>query len=149
MEPLTKRQSDILKFLTEYSYANGYPPTYGEIGEQLGISSTATVHEHVKNLEAKGYLSCRGDVARSIEISAAAMSRATAAMLPLIGIITAGEPIEAVETPESVAVPSDLAGEGDCYALRVKGDSMIEDGIHSGDLVIVEKNDSPPDGAIV
>lgn len=147
-EPLTKKQSALLEFITGFSRENGYAPTYREIAGHLGISSTATVHEHVKNLETKGYMTSRGDVARSIDL-APLRPEALAAILPLAGLIAAGQPIEAIETPETIEVPRDLVDGRDCYVLKVKGDSMIEDGILSGDYVVVEKNPSPPDGEIV
>lgn len=146
-EPLTKKQSAILEYVLEYVRQNDFAPTYREIGEHFGISSTATVHEHVKNLEAKGYLSSRGDVARSIDVAPVSQSVA-ATFLPLAGLITAGEPIEALQTMESIEVPGNLGG-GDCFVLKVRGDSMSGDGILSGDLVVIEKNDAPPDGEMV
>ncbi|MEA3249410.1 MAG: transcriptional repressor LexA [Patescibacteria group bacterium] len=149
-DKLTKKQTQVLEFVTEYIRDNGYAPSYREIGEALGVSSTATVHEHIKNLEQKGYLSGEGSSARGLEVDEAIMRAAEGFSLPLMGLITAGEPIEAVEEGEEVEVPSSLVGKpGETYVLRVKGESMIEDGILSGDYVIVERNPSPRNGEIV
>jgi repressor LexA len=115
----------------------------------LGISSTATVHEHVKNLEAKGYLRDSEGVARAIDVEPTVLRATRAVSLPLMGLIAAGEPIEAIEGTETVEVPAGMAGDGDAYVLKVKGESMIEDGINSGDLVVVERNRQPRDGDIV
>jgi repressor LexA len=149
-EKLTKRQKEILDHIVEYVREKGFAPSYRELGEQLGIASTATVHEHIKNLEAKGYLSGIDGSARSMEVDPAVARMGKAIELPLVGLITAGEPIEAIEEKEAVDVPSNLVGNAaETYVLRVKGDSMIEDGIHSGDLVVVEKNPAPQNGEIV
>jgi repressor LexA len=149
-EKLTKRQSEMLDIIVEHLKEKGFAPSYRELGERLGISSTATVHEHLKNLAAKGYLRGLDGSARSIEVDPAVARFGKAVELPLVGLITAGEPIEAVEQKESVDVPSSLVGNAaETYVLKVKGDSMIEDGIHSGDLVVVEKNPAPQNGDIV
>jgi repressor LexA len=104
----------------------------------------------VKNLERKGYLKNDTESARSIEVESSLLKVAEAILLPLKGLITAGQPIEAIETNETVSVPSALAGTGEnTYVLRVKGDSMIEDGILSGDYVIVERNPAPRNGEVV
>jgi repressor LexA len=149
-EKLTKKQTQILEFVVGYVREHGYPPSYREVGEHFGISSTATVHEHIKNLERKGFLRNDADAARSIEVAPALLKAAEAVLLPLKGLITAGQPIEAMETNETVSVPASLAGSGEStYVLRVKGDSMIEDGILSGDYVVVEKDKSPKNGDVV
>lgn len=149
-ERLTKKQAQVLEYVTEYIRDNGYAPSYREIGEALGLSSTATVHEHVKNLERKGYLSGDGGTARALELDTSVSLAAEAYSLPLKGLITAGEPIEAVEEGEQVDIPASLVGRPEeTYVLRVRGRSMIEDGILSGDYVVVEKNPSPRDGEIV
>ena len=148
-DKLTKRQTEILNFIVEYVRGRGYAPSYREIASELGMSSTATVHEHVKNLEAKGYLS-EGGGSRSIEVEPTVIRTAQAIAVPLAGLITAGEPIEAIQTDESIDVPLSLAPRPeDTFVLRVKGDSMIEDGIMSGDYVIVERNPAPKNGDIV
>ncbi|MBI4458382.1 transcriptional repressor LexA [Candidatus Uhrbacteria bacterium] len=147
---LTKKQKEVLDFVAGYITEMGYAPSYREVAEHFGFSSTATVHEHIKNLEAKGCLKSDPDTVRSLELSPALLRLAKAIELPLMGLITAGAPIEAVETKETVAVPAQLAVDGiNSYVLRVKGESMVDDGILSGDYVIVERNPSPSNGDIV
>lgn len=149
-EKLTKKQSEILAFVVEYIKDRGYAPSYREVGAHFGISSTATVHEHIKNLERKGYLTGDADTARSIEVESSLLAAAKALLLPLKGLITAGEPIEAVETNESFPVPAEMVNEGeDAYVLKVKGESMIEDGILSGDYVVVIATTQPKNGDTV
>jgi len=149
-EQLTKKQTEIYEYVVSYMREHGYAPSYREIAGALGVGSTATVHEHVKNLERKGYLSADGGAARAIEVSAEALMTVDAASLPLKGVITAGEPIEAVETNERYTVPREMVrNPSKSYVLRVKGESMIDDGILSGDFVVVEDQPSPRDGEIV
>lgn len=147
---LTKRQREILDFITDFSSRYGYAPSYREIGEHFDLNSPATIHAHIKNLEAKGLLKTSINEARSIEVVPTDVNWAEAVMLPLAGLITAGEPIEAVEERETIAVPTDLVRDNaNSYVLRVKGRSMIEEGIMDGDYVIVERNPSPRNGDIV
>jgi repressor LexA len=123
-ENLTKRQKEILDFVNEFIEDNGYAPSYREIGDHFKLSSTATVAEHVQGLENKGFLKTDPNEARSIEIIE--NERAEAIFLSLAGLITAGEPIEAVEDKEQIAVPVDFVkDESKSYVLKVKGDSMI------------------------
>jgi repressor LexA len=145
---LTKKQAEILAFIKDFHRENNFAPSYREIAAHLGISSPATVCEHVKNLERKGYLNNLGG-ARSLEPEQET-EKPEALLLPLKGIITAGEPIEAVETAESITVPESMVRRPErSYVLQVRGESMIEDGILSGDYVVVEDNPSPRDGEIV
>lgn len=152
-EKLTKKQAEILKFVRGFIEENGYAPSYREVGAHFGISSTATVHEHVKNLERKGYLTSEPETARSIDVEPAPSTFAALAkaiMLPLKGLITAGAPIEAIETNETLSVPAEMvADHEEAYALKVKGESMIEDGILSGDYVVVVATTQPADGDTV
>lgn len=149
-ENLTKRQRQILDFITEFVDQNNYAPSLREIGEHFGLSSPATIHVHIDNLKKKGFLKTSYNEARSIEIAPAEVNWAQAIELPLAGLITAGEPIEAVEDNETIAVPSDFVTDKDnSYVLRVKGESMIEDGILSGDYVIIERCSSPRNGDVV
>jgi len=149
-EKLTKKQSEILAYVVASIKENGYAPSYREVGEHFGISSTATVHEHIKNLERKGYLTSDPDAARSIEVESSLLTAAKAMLLPLKGLITAGQPIEAVETNDTFPVPSDMISDGeDAYVLKVKGESMIEDGILSGDYVVVVATTQPKNGDTV
>ena len=136
---LTKRQKQIIDFIQKFTEDNGYAPSYREIGQHFGLSSTATVCEHIQTLQEKGYLKTDPNEARSIEIIDNA--RAEAIFLSLAGLITAGEPIEAVEQNEKIAIPADLVkDEAKSYVLKVKGDSMIDEGIFDGDFVVIEKN---------
>ena len=145
---LTKRQKEIIDFINEFIEDKGYAPSYREIGQHFGLSSTATVCEHIQTLQEKGYLKTDPNEARSIEIIA--NERAVAIFLTLAGLITAGQPIEAVETNEKIAVPKDLVkDEAKAFVLKVKGESMIDEGILDGDFVIVEKNPSPKNGEVV
>lgn len=151
---LTKKQAEILEFIRNHIEEQGYAPTYREIAEAFELSSPATVHQHVQMLIEKAYLKAGDDgEARSISISHPLNQPATcplAVWLPLSGLITAGEPIEAVEDKETMAVPGDFViDQANSYVLKVKGRSMIEDGIFDGDFVIVERNPSPRNGDIV
>jgi len=147
---LTKRQREILDYVTEFSSENGYAPSLREIGEHFGLSSPATIHVHIENLKKKGFLNTSYNEARSIELSTVNSIWAQAIELPLVGLITAGEPIEAVEQNETIAVPADFVTDRDnSYVLQVKGESMIEEGILSGDYVIVERCSSPRNGDVV
>jgi len=148
---LTKRQKQILDFITGFIEENRYAPTYQEIGEYFDLSSPATIHQHVKALEDKGYLKSEYNAKRSLEIlEVMDESRSIAYELPLVGLITAGEPIEAVEDNETIAIPSNLVlKQENTFVLKVKGDSMIGDGILSGDYVVVERNNFPKNGDII
>ncbi len=147
--PLTKRQREILIYLTAYSYQNGYAPSFEEIAEQFNYNSLATVHEHLSNLERKGYIKRSYNESRAIEILP---SDATshAVELPLLGNVAAGAPIEAVEGHETLAVPDSFAGRsGSHYVLRVRGDSMIDEHIRDGDFVVVNERQRADNGETV
>lgn len=151
---LTKKQSQILAFVREYLNTHGYAPSYREIADHFDLSSPATVHQHVQSLIEKGYIKTGDDgEARSLEVVDEPLSQrllTKSIVLPLAGLITAGEPIEAVEENEALAVPVDFVMDpANAYVLRVKGRSMIEDGIFDGDFVIVERNPSPKNGDVV
>lgn len=147
---LTKRQRQILDFITDFTNNYGYSPSLREIGEYFGLSSPATIHAHIKNLKDRRFLKTSYNEARSIELAPAKINWAEAIELPLAGLITAGEPIEAIEEKETIAVPADFVTDGfNSYVLKVKGESMINDGILNGDYVIVERNPSPKNGDIV
>ncbi len=148
---LTKRQKQILDFIIGFIEDNGYAPTFQEIGDYFDLSSPATIHQHIKALEDKGYLKSEYNAKRSLEVlSVKDESMSLAYQLPLVGLITAGEPIEAIEEYETIAVPSNLVLHQDnTFVLRVKGDSMVGDGILSGDYVVVERNNYPQNGDII
>lgn len=147
---LSKRQRQILDFINDFNREKGYSPSYREIGEHFNLSSPATIHAHVSALQEKGFLKRSHNEARSIELANSSVDWAQAIELPLAGLITAGEPIEAIETKDTIAVPANFITDNvNSYVLQVKGESMIEEGILDGDYVIVERNPSPQNGDIV
>lgn len=154
---LTPRQKEVLDFLVNYVERNGYSPSFEEIAEGLQLASLATVHKHITALEQKGYLKRRHNESRSIEVmdtyreaerARVSAQRAGPTEVPLLGRIAAGMPVESVAQPETLCF-SDFSGSADTYALQVKGDSMIEDHICSGDYVLVERTPLVRDGEIV
>lgn len=148
MQPLTKRQREILDFLNDFIQQHGYAPSLEEIGRRFNLSSLATVHKHLTNLQEKGFIRRAWNRSRSVEvIPARAASRAVE--LPLLGYVAAGTPIEAVASEDTIAVPEVLAGKRDSYVLRVRGNSMIDEQICDGDFVIVEDRRSALDGETV
>lgn len=151
LPPLTKKQRQVLDCIEAFVRANGYTPSYREIAKELGLCSPATVHQHIKALCEKGIINTgENGEARAIEIVETEPLSPLAIMLPMAGLITAGEPIEAIEENEAVAVPANFVVDAmNSYVLRVKGRSMIEDGIFDGDMVIVERRHSPKNGDIV
>jgi repressor LexA len=148
--PLTKRQKQILDFLEVFVTEYGYPPSYEEIARNFGYTSLATVHEHLENLRQKGYIRKSYNASRSIELVPATSGTAAAVELPLLGMVAAGQPIEAVADQESIAVPEDMISRGGRnYVLRVRGDSMIEEQIRDGDYVIVNARNTADNGEMV
>ena len=145
---LTKRQKEILDFITEFISREGYSPSMEEIAARFQIASLNAVYKHLEALAARGFLHRDPNRARSIELSAG--RQPAARDLPLYGYIAAGHPLEAVPGAESLVVPEDLLpGRGECYVLRVKGESMIEEHIADGDYVIVESRRQAQDGEMV
>src|SRR5512146_2796133 len=129
---LTKRQREILDFLTSYADGNGYAPSFEEIARQFNYTSLATVHEHLTNLERKGYIKRSYNESRAIEILPSDVY-ARAIELPLLGRVAAGVPIEAMTVHETIAVPQELVGKsGNHYVLKVRGNSMIDEQIRDG-----------------
>src|ERR671935_198176 len=120
MLPLTKRQREILDYLNEFIQQHGYAPSLEEIGKKFGLSSLATVHKHLTNLQDKGFIKRAWNRSRSVEM-VPTRAGGRAIELPLLGYVAAGLPIEAVATSETIAVPEDLAGKRDTYVLRVRG----------------------------
>jgi repressor LexA len=141
---LTKRQREILDFIRSFQAGRGYAPSLEEIAVHFGLSAVSTVHEHLVNLGRKGFLRRGWNRARSIE----PLGGGGIVEVPLVGAVAAGAPIEAVEVPETVAIPPELAGRGETFLLRVKGASMVGDGILDGDLIIVEKRRHAENGAL-
>jgi repressor LexA len=140
---LTKRQHEIYEYVREFLDEHGYAPSLEEIAGHFGLSSVATVHEHLENLQAKGLLRRDPNRSRAVELVRA---EARAVELPLLGRVAAGRPLEAVAEDETIAVPADLIGRSETFALRVQGDSMIDEHIEDGDYVIVERRETARDG---
>jgi repressor LexA len=148
--PLTKRQKQILDFLEVFLDEYGYPPSYEEIARNFGYTSLATVHEHLENLRQKGYIRKSYNASRSIELMPTRTAAASAVELPLLGLVAAGRPIEAVSDQETIAVPEDLVSKGGRhYVLRVRGDSMVDEQIRDGDYVIVNSRNTADNGEMV
>jgi repressor LexA len=150
---LTHRQKQIMEFIMQHIDMHGYPPTVREIGEAVNLSSSSTVHAHLRNLEEKGLIRRDAILTRAIKIveggSAPIKPRKTM-NLPVLGRVAAGKPILAVEDVEDVfPVPQDFLNGEEGFMLEVKGDSMIEDGIRSRDYVIVRRQSSANNGDII
>ena len=153
---LTPRQKEILAFIQAFVDRNGYSPSLEEIGAHFGFASPNAAFKHLQALEKRGFIRRRQPhSARAIELvppgEAAAAAGAPAALLelPLLGAIAAGAPIEALEDVETIHVPSDFAGRGSHYVLRVRGQSMIDEHIEDGDFVIVQEAAAADNGDLV
>lgn len=151
---ITRRQRQVYDFIADFVQKNQYSPSFEEIGEGLGLSSLATVHKHVTNLEKKGLLSRDYNRSRSIDLLPPkgrlkqAMSVNTGMVLPLVGRIAAGQPIEAIERPETISL-ADFTRSKDVFVLEVRGESMQDEHILDGDYVLVEKTKIAHTGDIV
>ena len=152
---ITKRQRQVYDFIHGFVTKNGYSPSFEEIGDGLGLSSLATVHKHVTNLEKKGLLRRDYNRSRSIDVlpvrglfKRQPQKAPSEIALPLMGRIAAGQPIEAVENPETISL-GDITRSKDVFVLQVKGESMKDEHIVDGDYVLVEKTESAHDGEIV
>jgi repressor LexA len=147
--PLTKRQREILTYLSEYAEEHGYAPSFEEIARHFNYNSLATVHEHLSNLERKGYIKRAYNESRAIEILPSEVFP-KAVELQLLGSVAAGVPIEAVQTQEVISVPEDFVRRGgNHYVLRVRGNSMIDEQIRDGDFVVVNERRSVDNGEVV
>lgn len=144
---LTKRQREILDYIESFLESYGYSPSFEEIASFFGYSSLATVHEHLSNLERKGYLRKNYNKSRSLELVPA--EGTLAVDLPLLGSVAAGLPIEAIEENETVSVPHDMLRSGNNYVLRVRGDSMIDEQIRDGDFIVVNSRQTADNGEMV
>ena len=154
MKELTKRQNEILTYIKKYMVSHGYPPTIREIGADLGVSSPATIHAHLANLESKGFIKKEDTKNRAIELlveNEYAIKGEEVVSVPLLGKITAGSPIEAIERPdEYFSLPAYLIPNNkEVFTLLVSGTSMINAGILDGVIVIVERRNSARNGEIV
>ncbi|HXI02829.1 MAG TPA: transcriptional repressor LexA [Candidatus Saccharimonadales bacterium] len=145
---LTKRQREILDFITRFVDEKGYSPSLMEIGRHFKLSSVATVHKHVDNLRKKGYVTKTWNANRSLDLTDKSRSFRSV-RLPLIGRVAAGRPIEALQTREVIAVPEDMVGRTTTFVLEVSGDSMIDEQIRDGDFVVVEERVRARDGEMV
>jgi repressor LexA len=153
---LTRRQKEVLDFIAQFVEQNGYSPSYQEVAAGLGLASVATVHKHILALEAKHYLKRGFNQSRSLEIAPRYQQEererrggSPASMeVPLAGRIAAGAPVEAIASRETLNL-ADFLGDGDTFALEVRGDSMIEDHICDGDVVLVERSARLNNGDIV
>lgn len=147
---LTKRQREILDFIEGFVRFRGYSPSFEEIAENFEYRSLATVHEHLSNLQSKGYIRKNYNESRSIELVDSDI-RIAAVELRLLGSVAAGLPIEAIEEHESISVPEDMiAGSvAQHYVLKVRGSSMIDEQIRDGDYVIVQSRDTAHNGEMV
>jgi len=145
---LTRRQKEILDFVTDFIDHNGYSPSMEEIAEHFHFASLNAVFKHLEALESRGHLHRDSNRARSIQLSQA--NPPAVKSLPLFGYIAAGQPIEAVSTPETLQIPEYfLPRRGSYYVLRVKGESMIEEHIQDGDYVVVESREAAAPGDTV
>jgi repressor LexA len=150
---LTKRQKEVLDLIANFQDVNGYCPSYEEIAQGLDLASLATVHKHISALEAKNYLKRGFNQSRSLELAPKYLqergrARAAAGRIPLRGRIAAGAPVEALEQTETLNF-ADFIGSGEAFALEVRGNSMIDDHICDGDVILIEKAAQSRDGEIV
>lgn len=149
---ITRRQREVYDFISHFVQKHGYSPSFEEIGKGLDLSSLATVHKHITNLERKGLLKREQNRSRSIDVlpvrSRGRSRMQEPAALPLVGRIAAGRPIEAVENPESISL-GDLTKSKEVFVLQVTGSSMQDEAIVDGDYVLVEKTKTARNGEIV
>ena len=150
--PLTKRQKQVLDYVTQFIEFHGYAPSYREIAAYFKYGSVATVAEHIESLVAKGMLLKSDNEARSIQLvhPKEKVPMTPSVGLPILGLVAAGQPIETLGThPETLEVPPFMVGRKNSYVLQVKGDSMIDEGIHTGDYVVVTEKAVPSNGEMV
>ncbi len=151
-EPLTKRQKEILDYITQFIEAHGYAPSYREIATAFKFGSVATVAEHIESLVNKGFLQKSENEARSIQLvkTTAVDVDAEPVSLPIMGLVAAGSPIETLGGhTETLEVPPFMVGRRNSYVLQVKGQSMVDEGINDGDYVVVQEKDVPSRGDMV
>jgi len=145
----------VYDFIHGFVQKNGYSPSFEEIGNGMGLSSLATVHKHISNLEKKGLIKRDYNRSRSIDVlpvrglfKRQVQKAPSELALPLLGRISAGQPIEAIETPETISL-GDITRSKDVFVLQVKGESMKDEHIVDGDYVLVEKTNTSRDGEII
>lgn len=144
---LTRRQQEILEFLRTHAREFEHPPTLEELCQALGLSSRGSLHKHIQALVEAGLVEPMDGRQRGVRLTESA--RLPEDSLPWLGTIAAGRPLEAVDIPEQVSVPGWLRGKGECFVLKVRGDSMIDEGILDGDWVVVEQREHARNGEIV
>jgi repressor LexA len=145
--PLTRRQQEIYDFLIDHHSAFARPPTLDELCSALGMKSRGSLHKHIQALVDTGLIEPANGKQRGIRLTEPPQHCGN--QIPMMGFIAAGHPIEAIENPEWMEIPDLLQGQGSCYVLQVKGDSMIDDGILDGDWVVIERRSHAHDGEIV
>ena len=149
--PVTPKQRRVYEFIKRYIESNDEPPTIAEIGRHFQISSSASVHGILLALEREGLIKRTPNVSRGIEIikEPAGADDEDRGEIPLLGTVAAGQPIEAILSDDTIPVPRDLHGRGRTFALRVRGDSMIEENIQDGDIIIVSSQKTADNGQMV
>lgn len=147
--PVTARQRQIYEYICRYNESHQQPPTIAEIGKQFQMTSSASVHSILSVLEREGLIRRIPNVSRGIEIIPPAESSSEEFEVPLLGLVAAGQPIEAILAHETVAVPKNMIGRGRMFALRVRGDSMIEENIQDNDIIIVSSQETAENGQVV
>jgi|SRR5687768_2575215 repressor LexA len=147
--PVTAKQKRVYDFIRGYMDSNHEAPTIAEIGKKFDLRSSASVHAILLALEREGLIKRIPNVSRGIEIVQHKSGDDDENEVQLLGIVAAGRPIEAILTDDTIAVPKDLRGRGRIFALRVRGDSMIEENIQDGDIIIVASQPTAENGQIV
>jgi repressor LexA len=147
--PVTVKQKRVYDFIRRYMESNEEPPTMAEIGRQFQMSSSASVHAILLALEKEGLIKRIPNVSRGIELVEQSTVKNDENEIPLLGVVAAGQPIEAILSHDVVSVPKDMQGRGRTFALRVRGDSMIEENIQDGDIIIVTSQKTADNGQVV
>jgi len=148
--PVTAKQQRVFEFIRRYIESNHEPPTIAEIGRQFQMSSSASVHAILIALEREGLIKRIPNVSRGIQIVEQQESAGDESNdIPLLGTVAAGQPIEAILSHDTVSVPKDMQGRGRTFALRVRGDSMIEENIQDGDIIVVASQKTADNGQVV
>jgi repressor LexA len=147
--PVTAKQQRVFEFIRRYIESNHEPPTIAEIGRQFQMSSSASVHAILIALEREGLIKRIPNVSRGIQIVEQETAGDESNDIPLLGTVAAGQPIEAILSHDTVAVPNDMQGRGRTFALRVRGDSMIDENIQDGDIIVVASQKTADNGQVV
>lgn len=148
MAGLTSAQKQVFDFIRDYIGRNGYSPSFEEVRLHMGFKSLNSVYKHLKQLERRGYITTpEKNKKRGLDL--VSLHATSAAAIPFLGVVAAGNPIEAVEIPEAIEVPESFLGNGSNFALRVRGDSMIDDGIRNEDILIITRQAHAENGQTV